>query len=330
MAIAVAVLLLRFALGGVDVAEVGRLLERTQWALLVPFLAALAAMFWLRAVRWTRILVPVRVLNARQVFPAMLIGFAGNNVLPARLGELLRTVVFMREFELPFSAVVTSLLLERLLDLSAVLLLYVLALSFAGDRADALSLTVWPAALGCLAVLAVVLALLEAPERVPRWWHAIARPLPEWVRNAGERALKDAINALGSVRSPRAVVVMLLNSLAQWALAAAMVWLSLAALGQPISPPLAVIVVTATVFAAMLPSAPGYVGAMQAAFIFALAPFGVSREMALASSVVYTLAQWIPITFVGLWMLIAPVPPDGRPRAMLLSGVFSRPQNELD
>ncbi len=325
-AIAIAVVLLGYSLHGVDYAEVGDILARTRFAPMAPLLVALAAVFWLRATRWARILKPVQRFTVRQVLPALLIGFAGNNLLPARLGELLRAAVFAREFRLPFSAVVTSLFLERLLDMAAVLMLYVLALAFSEERADTLSMTVWPAALACAGVLGVVWAMLEAPGRVPGWWLALSAPLPERIRSAGEQALKDAIHALGSVRSPRAVALMLVNSLSQWALAAAMIWLSLAALGQSIPPAVAIITVTATVFAAMLPSAPGYVGAMQAAFVVTLTPFGVSREMALASSAIYTVAQWIPVTALGLWMLLAPAPPEGRPRWMMVSDALRRPQ----
>jgi hypothetical protein len=58
-----------------------------------------------------------------------------------------------------------------------------------------------------------------------------------------------------------------------------------------------------TAFAVALPSAPGFVGPMQAAFVFALAPFGIEQEAALAASVLFLLGHWIPVTAVGALFL---------------------------
>lgn len=326
LAVVIAAALLAYALQDVDYGEIARILARLDAPSISGLLMLVAIVLWLRATRWVRILKPIREFTPRQVAPALLIGFAGNNLLPARLGELLRALIAARELGFPFSAAVSSLLLERLLDMSAVLILYVLALALADDEIGVLGMTVWPAGLACAALLVAIWALLEKPHRVPGWWHAIARPLPERIRSAGEQAVVDAVRALGSVRSPSAVMLMLGNSLTQWALAAIMIWLTLHALDQPASLALAIVVLTATVFAAMLPSAPGYLGAMQAAFVLVLTPFGISREMAVASSVVYTLAQWVPITAIGLWLMLVPSTPSSPPRWTLLTQRLAREQ----
>jgi uncharacterized membrane protein YbhN (UPF0104 family) len=77
------------------------------------------------------------------------------------------------------------------------------------------------------------------------------------------------------------------------------VWLSMTAVGVTIGPAITIIVLTATVVAVTLPNAPGYVGALQAAFVFALQPFGVSSESAFAGSVFFLMGNWIPVTGIG-------------------------------
>jgi uncharacterized membrane protein YbhN (UPF0104 family) len=57
--------------------------------------------------------------------------------------------------------------------------------------------------------------------------------------------------------------------------------------------------------AAAVPNAPGYVGAMQAAYVFTLRPFGISEELAFAASVLFLVCQWLPVTLAGAWYFIA-------------------------
>ena len=78
----------------------------------------------------------------------------------------------------------------------------------------------------------------------------------------------------------------------------------MAAMGVSIGPAVTIIVLTATVVAVTLPNAPGYIGALQAAFVFALLPFGISSESAFAGSVFFLVGNWVPVTSVGgLFML---------------------------
>ena len=149
-----------------------------------------------------------------------------------------------------------------------------------------------------LAVGGVVLALAR-----PGWlftlWTCCARPLPVRLSTFGHAILENVILALQGVRSPLRVSVLLANSVAQWSAMAFMIWVSLLAFGVSIDPPLALITLAVTVVVIMLPSLPGHFGSIQAAFVIALLPFGVSRESALAASLYYLIAQWIPVTLVG-------------------------------
>ena len=85
-------------------------------------------------------------------------------------------------------------------------------------------------------------------------------------------------HALSSVQSLRRMLLLLGNSVAQWSLMGVCLWMSVAAVGVDIGPALTVIALAATVVAVTLPNAPGYLGALQAAFVFSLQPFGVSSE----------------------------------------------------
>ena len=71
-------------------------------------------------------------------------------------------------------------------------------------------------------------------------------------------------------------------------------------------PPYASFLLLGTIAVALvLPSAPGYVGPFQVGTVEGLALVGVPRETALSLSIVYHLANFIPITLVGLAYLSA-------------------------
>ncbi|MDX1432161.1 MAG: lysylphosphatidylglycerol synthase transmembrane domain-containing protein [Gammaproteobacteria bacterium] len=297
--------LLTYALWDVDLAALGELLASARYAMLAPFLVALTGFFWLKAWRWAMILAPLGRYRVREVTPAMMVGFAANNVLPAHLGELVRAVLFARRYRQGIAAVLVSQVLERLLDIAAVVALYLLAVAWVDEAPAVIRSSVWLVAVCAALGTAIVFALALAPGPMLATWRALARALPRWLRDKGDALLVSVVQALASVRSPLALLALLGNSVAQWTLMVVAVWLSLGAFGESVTPAVAAIVLAATVVAVTLPSAPGYVGAIQAAFVFALRPFGVSEEIAFAASVFFLVCQWIPVTALGALLFTA-------------------------
>ena len=112
------------------------------------------------------------------------------------------------------------------------------------------------------------------------------------------------MEGFSSLKSFPLVLQMLGYSFLKWAAAGGMVWLSLWMYGEVISFGISMVIIALSALAVTLPSAPGYVGTVQAVFVFGLTPFGISQEIALAASVSYLLGQWIPVTLVGALFLV--------------------------
>ena len=304
LAAAIAVLLLGYALWEVDLAALRDVLAGADYRYLLPFVATLAVFFWAKAWRWAIILEPVGRYSVRQVAPPLMIGFAANNVLPAHLGEFVRSVWFARRYGQRVSVVLVSQVLERILDVVAILVLYLLAVPWIEDPPEAVRVSVWLVGAVACVVAAIIYAMLASPHRVFRLWRFLSGRLPAAVGTWGEAFLGDVLHALSSVQSRSRLLALVANSLVQWSLMGICVWMSMAAMGVTIGPAITIIVLTATVVAVTLPSAPGYVGALQAAFVFALQPFGISAENAFAGSVFYLVANWVPVTLVGGWFAL--------------------------
>ncbi len=299
LVIAVASVLLGYALWNVDLAALGDALAGADYRFAAPFLVTLTLFFWAKAWRWALILEPLGRFSIRQVTPAMMIGFAANNVLPAHLGEIVRSVWFARRYRQRVSAVLVSQVLERILDVVAILLLYLLAVPWIESPPQAIRISVWLAGAVASATAAVIYAMVARPDRVLGLWNVLGSKLPASIQSRGEVFVTDVLRALSSVRSAGRLLLLVVNSVVQWSLMGACVWMSMAAMGATIGPAVTIIVLTATVIAVTLPNVPGYVGALQAAFVFALQPFGISSETAVAASVFYLVLNWVPITCIG-------------------------------
>jgi uncharacterized protein (TIRG00374 family) len=295
---------LTYALWEVNFTELGQLLSGGDYRVLIPILGLLVLFFWMKAVRWAMLLKPVRHCSRADVTPAMVIGFAGNNILPAHLGELIRIVIFARKFTLPYSSVAITLLVERLFDLVAILALYAVGMAAIGAPPDSLQIGTHLITLLTIGLFITIAIILYRPGLVLGIGNWLAGRLPESLGRHLNGILTNVIQAFSSMKSPQLVIFMLAWSLLKWAAMAGMIWLSLIAYGTSVTVGIPLVLMAVLALAAAIPNAPGYVGAMQAAYVFTLRPFGISEEVAFAASVLFLACQWLPVTLAGAWYFI--------------------------
>jgi uncharacterized protein (TIRG00374 family) len=297
--------LLVYALGGVDLNALrSTLLEGKLWVV-PPFLILLAFFFINSAQRWTLLLRPFGHFSTRQVAPAMMIGFAGNNVLPLRIGELIRTVIFAKESGCSRSAVLMTLVVERALDLVGILLVFATGAILVGELPPGWSYGLAIALAGILALMTVLVLLGRFPNISLDLWRHLSPSFPTLVAERGQTYLAELTRGLEALATPATAAALLLQSLLRWYVAAALVWLSLASYGVSVPPGVAMLVVGVTAAAVSLPSVPGFVGPVQAAFVFALTPFGIGQEVALAASILFLVGHWVPVTLTGALYFVA-------------------------
>ena len=290
-----------YALWDINLLSLSALFSNLHYSTALPFLVMLTMFYWLKARRWSLLLHPIGNFKWFQVAPAMMIGFGANNILPAHLGDILRFVVFARQFKLPFTGIFTSLILERFLDITAILILFFTGALSMGKTPEPLRVSAW-IAFGFLSAAGLVIAgILYRQKMVISLWEKLSMKLPHSWQTRGDSTLQNIILALSAVKSVSTIATLFINSLIQWLVMAVMIWLSFRAFDVPVLPGITLIVLAASALAVTVPSAPGYAGAMQAAFVFALTPFGIAGETAFAASVFFMLAQWVPVTLIGAY-----------------------------
>ncbi len=126
--------LLYLAVKDIEPSVFWRVLTGVRLAFFLPILLLVmllfTAFFWLKALRWSWLVRPLAPLRTGDVLPALMIGFMSNNVLPAHLGEFVRMYVLAKQHGLSKTAVLSTIVLERLLDFLAIVGVFAVTLQF--------------------------------------------------------------------------------------------------------------------------------------------------------------------------------------------------------
>lgn len=258
------------------------------------------ALYWLglggRAWRWRALLAeldPVAAPARRDVAEVLLVGYAVNNVLPARLGELFRADYAKRRFALSRSGVLGTIVIERLADLAAILV----CLAWGLHDLRGAFVTGESALLDLLHIAAALLALLAAGVWFARRTAGAGLP-PPLARRA--RALAAGLRALNRSSLARGAT---LTGLV-WAAEVAALWAMLAALGVRLDPSQAMLVMSVASLSTLVPTAPGYLGTYQLVFATTLPALGWPASLGVLASALIQLFLFGSVTLAGLLLYL--------------------------
>lgn len=310
LGLALSAVLLWLAFRNVHWSEVWRgLLEADP--LLVTLAVALGTMiFPLRAIRWRPILHTVHPdLPFGPLWRATAIGMMANNILPARIGELVRAWVLSRETSVTFSAGFASLVVDRVFDGFIVIALMVLAM-FAADFPSSTLVAGVPAsnyAGGGVVVLVLVAAALYAivffPDRLITLYEMLVRRVAPRFEERGRLMLRAFAQGLGVLRNPLRFAIVFLWALALWVTQAVSFWIMFKAMGITAPFSAALFIQGLIVLGVAVPSTPGFFGPFELAAVAGLTLYGVDRSLAGAWALGYHVLSLIPITVIGLYYL---------------------------
>ena len=309
LGIVISALLIWWVLSGVDLPSVWDEVRHARWGLLAAAVAVATSGFLVRALRWKLLLHPIRQgTTLRHRFAAVNIGFAANNLLPARVGEFARAWAISRLEPVPLSGALGSLVVERFLDGVAVFSLLLVALlhpSFPSDATlagQSLSAVVTTVTLLLGGVLGGLLLLLLFPALFLRVAGGVGRFLPDRAARLLVDGLKSFVVGLEVLRSPRLLMGALAWSFGFWAWNAVSFWLAMHAFGIQEGYATALFVQAIIGMGVAVPSAPGFFGTFHAAAVIALVEvYGVGESATLAFAFGYHLGGFIPVTLMGLW-----------------------------
>ena len=295
--------LLWFTFRDLHMEEILDALRGANYWWLVPGVAIYFISVWFRSWRWSFLLRGSKRIAAHRLYPVVVIGYMGNNVLPFRLGEVLRAYVLWRRERVNVGTSLTTAVLERLFDGLTMVLFVLFGLLFVPMSAF-FSRLVSIASAVFFGALVVFLVLAARPRLLRRIAHAVIETVvPERFRDPLLDLVEGVIEGLESLRSGRDVLVIFLVTVWVWILETLKYWLVSFAFDLQL-PYYGIVLMGGVVnLLTALPSLPGYIGTFEGGGVQVLEVIGAPSGAAASYVLVLHAILLLPVTLLGLIFL---------------------------
>ncbi len=314
LGLVISAVFLYLVLRNIDYAQLWQVLLTADYWWLIPGVAVYFIGLWARAWRWHYLLRPLKSIPTRTMFPIVTIGYAGNNIFPARAGEVVRAVVLKRKEGVPISASLATIIVERVFD-GIVMLAFVfvnlaeltrltgVSIGILGLNLGIREIAIWGsvAFFGALAIFLVAAMFPNATDRLLTW--LIERLAPARLRQQTLGVSRRFLGGLESLRSPLDVLMVFLTSVLIWLLETVKYWFVMHAFSFSVSFFALMLMNGVVNLATTIPSAPGYLGTFDLPGIAVLQAYNIPREVAASYTFVLHFALWFPVTAVGLYYM---------------------------
>jgi uncharacterized protein (TIRG00374 family) len=302
ISLTLAATLLYWSLRGIEWSRVGAILATAKLPYVLAAVALSSINMFLRAVRWRVLLTSEGNVSVRTAFWATAAGYFGNNFLPARAGELVRSVMVSSRSALSKTFVLTTALGERMADAVALVVISASVLAVLPEKpawlVQAMRVFALAGAVGLIGIIAV--------PKLERFWTYFLRraPVPEKLRERLLALLTQVLLGVRSFHDTGRVAGFLTLTMIIWLIDAVFTVVGGQALGLGIDLRMAFLLVAGLGLGSALPSTPGYVGIYQFVAVTVLVPFGLTRTDAIAYILFAQALMYVVVTFWGMFGLM--------------------------
>lgn len=306
----ISVLFIWLALRGLKLNEFWETVKQAKFIWLLPAIGVYFIGVWVRAWRWHYLLKPIKEIPTKTMFPITTIGYMGNNIYPARAGEVLRAVILKRKEGVSVSASLATIVVERIFD-GVVMLAFVFvnlselakltsASGFVGNIQQ-VAIIGTGVFIGALIIFLLAAMFPQVTAKLGLW--VIERLTPQRFHKRIIRIMSRFLDGLASLRSPLNVLMVFVTSAFIWLLETGKYWFVMHAFDFQVSFFALMLMNGIVNLATTIPSAPGYIGTFDAPGIAVLTAYGVSQAAAAGYTLTLHVALWLPITLLGAYYL---------------------------
>ena len=266
--------------------------------------------FAVRALRWKVLLKHIGTFKIRELAPVIVAGYAVNNVLPVRIGEIVRAAIAGKMFKISIPATFASVFVERIFDGLTIALILSVTIFFYPFQENMKTLA-WGASLffALLFVFALVSAFSSKPLEFVRFLRGRSPKFLGVFFDFSEKFLKG----VASLDSWKKIVATFSLSLCVWAFELAVYLLVSAAFGVKIPFVGCLVMLCAANLGMLAAPTPAGLGVFQGAIVFALESFNVPYEQRMAVALILHASQIVPTTILGfiwIWVKNLKMPPN--------------------
>jgi len=302
----ISVIFLFIALRGLQITDVWEGIKSADFIWLLPAIAIYFLAVWMRTFRWHLFLRPIKEIPIKEVFPIVTIGYMGNNIYPARAGEILRAIVLKHKHEIPVSGSLATIVIERIFDGVIMLGFIVLNLSKITTLPGAIeflktirTVTLWGSIVFISALIIFMLTAIFPEKAQNVLFLMLEKTIPKKWRGKIQSISMKFITGLRSLSSPINVIKIFFISIIIWLLETGFYWFVMYAFPFRVSFSTLMLMNGVLNLFTAIPSTPGYIGTFDAPGIAMLTAFGVNPEISASYILLLHAALWLPITLAG-------------------------------
>ena len=258
--------------------------------------------FFVRAARWKVLLKHIGDFKVPELTPVIVAGYAVNNVLPVRIGEIVRAAIAGKLFKISIPATFASVFVERIFDGLTIALILSVTIFFYPFQEN-MKMLAWGASLffALLFLFALVSAFSPKPLGFVRFIRSKAPEFSMPLFDFAEKFLRGA----ASLDSWQKIFATFFLSLGVWAFELAVYLLISAAFGVRIPFVGCLVMLCAANLGMLAAPTPAGLGVFQGAIVFALESFNVPYEQRMAVALILHAAQIVPTTVIGfIWIWV--------------------------
>lgn len=292
----------------IDWADFVRELGHVSWSWAAISLFFFSLNLVLRGVRWRLLLKNRVVLGDALIY--LTIGYMSNNLLPAKIGEIVRLVLLGEKKRMSKSFIGATIVVERVVDLLSLLFFVALIPLLAdipasiGDGTVAVNVNHAIVIVEGATLLAAILLAVLASRRGSDWLLAKLSRFQShrWLGKVAG-GIVSFVDGLQVLQLNRGLIVVMVQSVLAWAVAGLSISTSLRAFSLQLPWYAAVFIMVVYNIGAMLPSAPGSIGVAHFMLVASLSVWSVDQSVALSFAVVHHGIRYVWITALGLLAL---------------------------
>lgn len=309
LGIAVSVFFMLLLFRKIDFNQLWSALVRVDYRYIVLAVVCTFISYFLRAVRWHYLLIPEKRIPLSSLYPATIIGYMANNLLPARLGEFVRAYVLAQREGLQTPTVFASLVIDRLFDgftVMLILLFTIFTLRLPQGMAEAETVLRTGGVVTFILYAAVIVFLFLLKRQTMRtlaWTGILLKPFPQKLSDRLIPLLGSFIGGIRMSSKGGHIAAVLASSLAVWLFCIIPVDMVLQGFGIHLPITASMFILVLLVFAVMVPASPGYIGTYHYACFKGLSAFGIEESISVSIALVIHGTAFFPVIIAGFYHL---------------------------
>jgi uncharacterized protein (TIRG00374 family) len=283
----------------VDIRQTRDALRAANYAYIPPAVLLSLLTNILRSYRWKYVLNPLRRIGVLSLFSGVAVGYMANNLLPARLGEVVRAYYLGKKEGVSKSSTLATIVIERLFDGLTLLGFLALILTFF-TFPDWVKAVGWVTAAILFALAGVLGALVVQTGLTLRLVQRTTTWVPAHVAGRIHDLTGSFLTGLLILRHRRDTLLAFLFSVLGWIVEAGTYHIVGLCFDFHLPLSAAMVAVAIVNFGILLPAAPGYVGTFEFFCVSALSVVPIEKSEALSYALVLHAVLVVPITLIGM------------------------------